>query len=114
MIASLARHTAITAALVVGGLPLARQAAELRAAPDVVVATPGRIIDHVLNTMSFDLGGLAVLVLDEADRLLDLGFAAEARSSRHDAFVFAHSHTNQTVYLVHLKTRVSMGCNRGA
>jgi len=41
------------------------------------VATPGRIIDHLRNSMSVDLDDLAVLILDEADRLLELGFSAE-------------------------------------
>ena len=82
MITQLAQHTDIRAALVVGGLSLQRQAAELRAAPEIVVATPGRIIDHVLNTMSFELDSLSILVLDEADRLLELGFQAEVRLLR--------------------------------
>lgn len=47
--------------------------------PDVVVATPGRMIDHLRNSMSVDLEDLAVLILDEADRLLELGFSAEIR-----------------------------------
>lgn len=45
--------------------------------PDIVVATPGRMIDHLRNAMSVDLDDLAVLILDEADRLLELGFSAE-------------------------------------
>jgi hypothetical protein len=45
--------------------------------PDIVVATPGRMIDHLRNSMSVDLEDLAVLILDEADRLLELGFSAE-------------------------------------
>ena len=49
----------------------------MRSRPDIVVATPGRIIDHLRNSMSVDLDDLAVLILDEADRLLELGFSAE-------------------------------------
>ena len=45
--------------------------------PDIVVATPGRIIDHVSNSLSVGLEDLAVVILDEADRLLELGFSAE-------------------------------------
>ena len=44
-----------------------------------MVATPGRMIDHLRNSMSVDLDDLAVLILDEADRLLELGFDAEIR-----------------------------------
>lgn len=51
----------------------------LRSMPDIVVATPGRMIDHLRNSMSVDLDDLAVLILDEADRLLELGFNAEIR-----------------------------------
>lgn len=51
----------------------------MRSKPDIVVATPGRIIDHLHNSMSVDLEDLAVLILDEADRLLEIGFSAEIR-----------------------------------
>lgn len=53
------------------------QEAALRSMPDIVVATPGRMIDHLRNSMSVDLDDLSVLILDEADRLLELGFNAE-------------------------------------
>lgn len=53
------------------------QETALRSMPDIVVATPGRMIDHLRNSMSVDLDDLAVLILDEADRLLELGFSAE-------------------------------------
>lgn len=55
------------------------QEAALRTSPDIVVATPGRMIDHLRNSMSVHLDELAVLILDEADRLLELGFSAEIR-----------------------------------
>lgn len=45
--------------------------------PDIVVATPGRMIDHLRNSISVGLDDLAVLILDEADRLLELGFNPE-------------------------------------
>jgi hypothetical protein len=77
MICQLAKHTDIRAALVVGGLSLTQQAAELRQAPEIVVATPGRIIDHIMNTMAFELDTLSALILDEADRLLEMGFQDE-------------------------------------
>ncbi|GJN35029.1 hypothetical protein PR202_gb23755 [Eleusine coracana subsp. coracana] len=49
----------------------------LRSMPDIVVATPGRIIDHIRNSKSVGVEDLAVVILDEADRLLELGFSAE-------------------------------------
>ncbi|KAL6555448.1 DEAD-box ATP-dependent RNA helicase 28 [Orobanche gracilis] len=60
--------------LVFGGVPLKDQEAALRSLPDIVVATPGRMIDLLRNSMSVHLDELAVLILDEADRLLELGF----------------------------------------
>ena len=66
----------------VGGLPLDAQAVELKRRPDIVVCTPGRMIDHVQNTMSVDLDDVEVVILDEADRLLELGFTDEVRAVR--------------------------------
>lgn len=77
MVQKLAQFTDIRCCLVVGGLSTKTQEAALRSMPDVVVATPGRMIDHLRNSMSIDLDDLAVLILDEADRLLELGFSAE-------------------------------------
>jgi len=79
MCTSLAVFTSppIRAALVVGGLSLKTQEAELRERPDIVVATPGRLLDHIRNTVSVHVEDLDVLVLDEADRLLEMGFEAE-------------------------------------
>ena len=53
------------------------QEVALRSRPDVVIATPGRLIDHVRNSPSFSLDNLDILVLDEADRMLSDGFADE-------------------------------------
>jgi len=73
----LAQFTDVRVATVVGGLSLNTQAAALRSRPEVVIATPGRLIDHLRNTQSFSLDDLAALVLDEADRLLEMGFSDE-------------------------------------
>ncbi len=48
------------------------KAAELRTRPDVVVATPGRLLDHITNSAGVDFDDVEFLILDEADRLLDL------------------------------------------
>ncbi|XP_015577149.1 DEAD-box ATP-dependent RNA helicase 28 [Ricinus communis] len=77
MVEKLAQFTDIRCCLIVGGLSTKVQESALRSMPDIVVATPGRMIDHLRNTMSVDLDDLAVLILDEADRLLELGFSAE-------------------------------------
>lgn len=54
-----------------------KQEVELRQYPDIIIATPGRLIDHLQNTQSMDLDDLEVLIFDEADKLLELGFMAE-------------------------------------
>jgi len=62
---------ALTLLLHAGGLSLKVQEAELKTRPDIVVSTPGRLIDHVRNTPCFTMDGVEVLVLDEADRMLE-------------------------------------------
>ncbi|RKP11254.1 P-loop containing nucleoside triphosphate hydrolase protein, partial [Piptocephalis cylindrospora] len=58
-----------------GGDKRASEKARLRRGITLLVATPGRLLDHLRNTQSFELGHLSWLVMDEADRLLELGFA---------------------------------------
>ncbi|PKA66451.1 DEAD-box ATP-dependent RNA helicase 28 [Apostasia shenzhenica] len=77
MIERLSQFTDIRCCLIVGGLSSKVQEATLRSMPEIVVATPGRIIDHLRNSQSVGLEDLAVLILDEADRLLELGFSSE-------------------------------------
>ncbi|XP_066289611.1 probable ATP-dependent RNA helicase DDX27 [Branchiostoma lanceolatum] len=67
----LAQFTNVEISLAAGGLDIRTQEAALRMGPDVVIATPGRLIDHLHNTPSFDLKSIEVLILDEADRMLD-------------------------------------------
>lgn len=74
---ALAKYTDITFAQVVGGFSLREQETILKKRPDVVIATPGRFIDHMRNSASFVVENLEILVLDEADRMLDQGFADE-------------------------------------
>ncbi|KAF3346542.1 hypothetical protein VdG1_08872 [Verticillium dahliae VDG1] len=61
-------------AVIVGGLDMVQQAIALGKKPHVVVATPGRLLDHLEKTKGFSLRSLKYLVLDEADRLLDMDF----------------------------------------
>jgi len=75
----LSQFTDIRTCLVVGGLSNKAQETALRSRPDIVVATPGRMIDHLRNAQSITLESVEVLILDEADRLLDMGFAEEVR-----------------------------------
>ncbi|KAG6094323.1 nucleolar DEAD-box protein required for synthesis of 60S ribosomal subunit [Claviceps sp. LM220 group G6] len=73
----LARFTDIKFTLAVGGLSLKAQENELKLRPDVIIATPGRFIDHMRNSASFNVDTVEILVLDEADRMLEDGFADE-------------------------------------
>jgi ATP-dependent RNA helicase DDX27 len=78
MLTTFAQFTKIRAVLIVGGTKnVQAQAAELRTKPEIVVATPGRLLDHVTNSTGFTLQDVEFLILDEADRLLDLGFQDE-------------------------------------
>ena len=71
-----ARHSQLSVVSVYGGVPLEPQQRKLRAGVDIVVATPGRLIDH-LERQNVVFDDLEVLVLDEADRMLDMGFAPQ-------------------------------------
>ncbi|XP_060089486.1 probable ATP-dependent RNA helicase DDX27 [Heteronotia binoei] len=75
----LAQFSSITTCLAVGGLDLKSQEAALRAGPDILVATPGRLIDHLHNCPSFHLSSIEVLILDEADRMLDEYFEEQMK-----------------------------------
>ncbi|KAK9470216.1 ATP-dependent RNA helicase [Dipodascopsis tothii] len=61
-------------AVIVGGMDMMAQSVALAKKPHVVVATPGRLMDHLEHTKGFSLRGLKYLVMDEADRLLDMDF----------------------------------------
>ena len=74
----LGRHTSLTGAAVFGGVGYAPQEQALRHGVDVLVATPGRLLDH-LGHFRGCLARLEVLVLDEADRMLDMGFLPAIR-----------------------------------
>ena len=66
-------HTTISSIAVYGGVPMDVQERALKANVDIVVATPGRLMDHMRHD-SVNFSGLEILVLDEADRMLDMGF----------------------------------------
>ncbi|XP_075743678.1 putative ATP-dependent RNA helicase DDX27 [Rhipicephalus microplus] len=75
----LAQFTNIMITLSAGGLDLKAQEAALRKLPDIIIATPGRLIDHLENTPGFDLRNIEVLILDEADKMLDETFASQMK-----------------------------------
>ena len=74
----LAYHTTITSAAVYGGVEMGGQERALKAGVDIIVATPGRLMDH-MRQQNADLSRVELLVLDEADRMMDMGFWPDVR-----------------------------------
>ena len=77
MIENYIKYTDLVARVVFGGANSAKEQKQLQENPDIIVGTPGRILDHILNTKDFSFDHIEFLVLDEADRLLDMGFTEE-------------------------------------
>lgn len=77
-IRQLARFTHLRSATVYGGVGMEPQKHALRRGTDIIVACPGRLLDHI-GRGNADLSGVAILVLDEADRMLDMGFLPDVR-----------------------------------
>ncbi len=80
-IEKLGRRRRISATVIVGGADMQAQVRGLRQRPDIVVATPGRLLDHMWNGTIL-LSSIKMLVLDEADRMLDMGFAQQINQIR--------------------------------
>ena len=74
----LAYHTNVTSAAVYGGVEMGMQERALKAGVDIIVATPGRLMDH-MRQQNADLSAIELLVLDEADRMMDMGFWPDVR-----------------------------------
>ena len=72
------KHVGLRSTVVYGGVGIQPQIAELRRGVDILVATPGRLLDHV-QQRTVDLRQVEILVLDEADRMLDMGFIHDIR-----------------------------------
>jgi len=101
MLSKLGQFTDIRILLCVGGLSLKEQEAAMRTRPEIVVATPGRLIDLLMNARAVDLDDLATLVLDEADKLLEMGFMDEVKQivklcpKRRQTLLFSATMTDQ-------------------
>ncbi|MCG8373701.1 MAG: DEAD/DEAH box helicase [Balneolales bacterium] len=70
---ALGYHTGLHSSTIIGGEDFAKQAEAIRAGVDIIVATPGRLIDQ-MKVLDIDFSGIQFLILDEADRMLDMGF----------------------------------------
>lgn len=72
----IAKNTGITIGLILGGVDYNKERRMLKANPNIIVGTPGRLLDHITNK-KLDLSNLKTLTLDEADEMLDIGFKDE-------------------------------------
>ena len=77
-VAGYGKHLRFTSAVIFGGVNINPQIDKLRRGVDIVIATPGRLLDHV-EQRTIDLSKVEILVLDEADRMLDMGFIRDIR-----------------------------------
>lgn len=97
----LSRFIQVDICLCAGGLDIKAQEAALRLGPDIVISTPGRLIDHLHNAPSFSLHDVEVLVLDEADRMLEEAFADQMKelirlcSKNRQTLLFSATMTDQ-------------------
>jgi ATP-dependent RNA helicase RhlE len=79
VISSLGRRTGVQSITVYGGVNMDQQVRSLHRSPEVVVACPGRLLDHLWKG-TINLSGLEILVIDEADRMFDMGFLPDIRN----------------------------------
>ncbi len=77
-VATYGKYLPLTSAVIFGGVNINPQISKLRSGVDILVATPGRLLDHV-GQKNLDLSSVEILVLDEADRMLDMGFIRDIR-----------------------------------
>ncbi|KAI4502928.1 hypothetical protein M0802_001972 [Mischocyttarus mexicanus] len=74
---ALGTSVGVKCAVIVGGMDMMSQALILAKKPHIIIATPGRLVDHLENTKGFNLRSLKFLVMDEADRILNMDFEVE-------------------------------------
>jgi ATP-dependent RNA helicase RhlE len=116
-------HTQVSTAAVYGGVNMDQQERALKAGVDIVVATPGRLMDHMRHG-SVDFTRLQILVLDEADRMMDMGFWPDVQRiiatlpAERQTLLFSATLPGEIMKLVHETLRapryVQVGANRGA
>ena len=74
----LAQHSGLTGALIIGGMPMGRQVSALKNGANIIIGTPGRLKDHAKQG-NLNFGKCTMVVLDEVDRMLDMGFINDVR-----------------------------------
>ena len=93
-IRAICRANQMRAAVIIGGAPMEPQCRALARKPHIIIATPGRLLDH-LKRRTVSLANVEILVLDEADRMLDMGFAPDINriiavlTHRHQTMLFS-------------------------
>ena len=105
----MAKFTDIRIISIVGGDPLEAQFEALANRPDVIIATPGRLMHHLREISTFKLKTVKYLVFDEADRLFEMG----VRKHYHDqiiAYTYTHTHTRSLTH-IHMHHTCCLKCN---
>ena len=108
-ISNYAKHMKVECAVLVGGKDIATQQRAMRKGVDIIIATPGRFLEHVENGLS--VNNIEVLVLDEADRMLDMGFTKDIRKihpllpKRHQTLLFSATYSDKVRKLSKLVLR---------
>jgi ATP-dependent RNA helicase RhlE len=122
-IVGLTYHSPVSAAAVFGGMPMEPQERALKAGADIIVATPGRLMDHMRHG-STDFLRLQVFVLDEADRMMDMGFWPDVQKimavlpPERQTLLFSATMPNEILRVAREVLRMpqylQVGANRGA
>ena len=118
-IRSLVAGSKLSTTLVIGGLSMRGQANALYHKPNVIIGTPGRILDH-LQCRSLNLSNIKLLVLDEADRMLDMGFSEALKAiasyipSSRQTLLFSATLPNLTIQLTKYYLKDPVRINVGA
>ena len=120
-IGALGRQTRLRSVTVYGGVAINPQINKLRTGVEIVVACPGRLLDHI-NRRTINLSNLEVLVLDEADRMFDMGFLPDIRKiikhvpAKRQTLLFSATMPEDIRQLVHdvLRSPVTVQVNHSA
>ncbi|KAL9098628.1 MAG: hypothetical protein Q9163_005747 [Psora crenata] len=112
----------VRCAVIVGGMDMVVQSIALGKKPHIIVATPGRLLDHLENTKGFSLRNLKYLIMDEADRLLDLDFGTiidkilKVLPRERRTYLFSATMTSKVESLqrasLHNPSRISISTNK--
>jgi len=108
-LANYAKHMKVECAVLVGGKDIASQQRAMKKGVDIVIATPGRFLEHVENGLKIE--HVDIFVLDEADRMLDMGFSKEIRKvhpllpKRHQTLLFSATYSDKVRKLSKLVLR---------